>query len=335
MPFAIKQEKEKGGAVILINDKYEIAFQFINNSLMKIKITEGDNRISKLQKNIYNSKEFSNYNIKISDKRLIITGKNNINIKYNVECNNIYSVKIHSTENSLTFWDYKEIKNEGLKIFDSVYRACCHWYESYKFYLDYDFNIYIKVDDDITFIDINRFDEFIDYINLFKKNITLPNLVNQAVSVYFNNKYGLLPNNILDKKYLNKRSPLNIFNYYKDGKQSVKIHEYFLDNVDKFINNDMKPEQLNGQKPSICMFGMTKESFNNVYSPQAIWKRSSEPNNVRFLDEPYTYGLLNNYIYPRFVCVHYAFGSQRRSGLSESYLERYENLANKFLNNIA
>ena len=121
------------------------------------------------------------------------------------------------------------------------------------------------MDDDITFIDINRFDEFIDYINLFKKNITLPNLVNQAVSVYFNNKYGLLPNNILDKKYLNKRSPLNIFNYYKDGKQSVKIHEYFLDNVDKFINNDMKPEQLNGQKPSICMFGMTKESFNNVY----------------------------------------------------------------------
>ena len=330
--ISIKQEKEKGGAVILINDKYEITFQFINNSFMEITITGGDNSISKRQKNIYNSKEFSDYNIKISDKRLMVTGKNNLNIKYNIEDNNIDSVKIHSTENSLTVWDYKEKKNEGLKIFDSAYRACEHWYESYKFYLDYDFDIFIKVDDDITFIDINRFDEFIDYINLFKKNITLPNLVNQAVSVYFNNKYGLLPNNILDKKYLNKRSPLNIYNYYKDGKQSVKIHEYFLDNVDKFINNDMKPEQLNGQKPSICMFGMTKESFNNVYSPQAIWKRSSEPNNVRFHDEPYTYGLLNNYIYPRFVCAHYAFGPQRTSGLSESYLERYGNLANKFLN---
>ena len=333
--ISIKQEKEKGGAVILINDKYEITFQFIDNSFMEITIKKEDKIYSVLQENKYYSKEFSVYNIKILNKELIITGKNNLYIKTKIEDNSINSVKIHSTENSLTVWDYKEKKNEGLKIFDSAYRACEHWYESYKFYLDYDFDIFIKMDDDITFIDINRFDEFIDYINLFKKNITLPNLVNQAVSVYFNNKYGLLPNNILDKKYLNKRSPLNIFNYYKDGKQSVKIHEYFLDNVDKFINNDMKPEQLNGQKPSICMFGMTKESFNNVYSPQAIWKRSSEPNNVRFLDEPYTYGLLNNYIYPRFVCAHYAFGSQRRSGLSESYLERYENLANKFLNNIA
>ena len=194
------------------------------------------------------------------------------------------------------------------------------------------FRKYIKVDDDIAFIDINRFDEFINYINLSKKNITLPNLVNHAVSVYFNNKYGLLPNNILDQKYLNKNSPLDIYDYFRDGKQSVKIHEYFLDNVNKFISNDMKPEQLNGQKQSICMFGITKESYNNIYSPQAIWKSSSAPNNLIFNDEPYTFRLLNNYIYPRFVCVHFAFGSQRTSGLSETYLERYGNLANKFLN---
>ena len=48
----------------------------------------------------------------------------------------------------------------------------------------------------------------IDLMNLLiiliylKKNITIPNLVNHAVSVYFNNKYGLLPDNILEQKYL-------------------------------------------------------------------------------------------------------------------------------------
>ena len=77
---------------------------------MEITITEGDNRFSTRQKNIYNSKEFSDYNIKISDKRLMITGKNNLNIKYNIEDNNIDSVKIHSTKNSLTVWDYKKKK---------------------------------------------------------------------------------------------------------------------------------------------------------------------------------------------------------------------------------
>jgi len=48
--ISIKQEKEKGGAVILINDKYEITFQFIDNSFMEITITEGDNRFSTRQK---------------------------------------------------------------------------------------------------------------------------------------------------------------------------------------------------------------------------------------------------------------------------------------------
>ena len=103
------------------------------------------------------------------------------------------------------------------------------------------------------------------------------------------------------------------------------------DNDNKFINNNMQPINLSGQKPSICMFGITKEAFNKVYTQQAIWKRSNKPKDYYFDDEVYTYNLLNNYIYPRFVCAHYAFGPQRKSGLTESYLERYENFSIEFL----
>ena len=298
---------------------------------MEISIKLGNNIFTKRTKNIYNQKVFSNYTINIINKEMIILGENDLYIRFSIEDNNINSVKIHSTKNSLTVWDYEESINKGLKLYDSDYRSYDHWYEAYKFYLDYDFDILIKIDDDITFIDLNRFDEFIDYITSFKKNVTIPNLVNHAVSLFYNNKYGLVPDNILNKKYLNKKSPSNIFNYYQDGKQSVKVHEYFLDNVEKFINNNMQPINLNGLRPSICMFGITKEAYNKVYTPQAIWKRDNEPNDFIFGDEPYTYNLLNNYIYPRFVCAHYAFGPQRKSGLSESYLERYENLSTQIL----
>ena len=329
--ISIKQEKEGGGAVLLINDKYEITFKYINKLEIELSIKLGNNIFTTRQKNIYNQKEFSNYTICIINKEMIITGKDDFYIKSSFEDNNINSIKIHSTKNSLTVWDYEESINKGLKLFDSDYRSYDHWYEAYKFYLDYDFDILLKIDDDITFIDINRFDEFIDYIISFKKNVTIPNLVNHAVSLYYNNKYGLVPDNILNKKYLEKPSSLKVYDYYKDGKESVKMHEYFLDNVDKYINNNIQPINLNGQKPSICMFGITKDAYNKVYTPQAIWKRSNEPRDYIFQDEPYTYNLLNNYIYPRFVCAHYAFGPQRKSGLSESYLEKYEILSTKFL----
>ena len=53
--ISIKQEKEKGGAVILINDQYEITFQFIDNSLMEITITKGD----KVYDEILHQKKFN------------------------------------------------------------------------------------------------------------------------------------------------------------------------------------------------------------------------------------------------------------------------------------
>ena len=41
--ISIKQEKENGGAVLLINDKYEIIFQFINKLIMEISMKIGNN----------------------------------------------------------------------------------------------------------------------------------------------------------------------------------------------------------------------------------------------------------------------------------------------------
>lgn len=156
-------------------------------------------------------------------------------------------------------------------------------------------------------------------------------MINHAVSLYYNQKEGLVPNTLINEIYQNKSSSVDIFNYYQDGQEAKKIHKYFLENVDKFTQNNIKPFSLNGERPSICMFGITKESFQNVYSPKAIWPNDKEPDNYYFPnDEPYSYNLSNNYIYTRFVCVHYSFGFQRQNGLEENFLENYKILANKY-----
>ena len=335
--FIIGIKSSKGGAYLLINNKYEIVFNVGDTkfTMLKNKITK-EIKISKGRKIPKNKYLF--YNIEIKNYIILIKEKNNImdNIlfKYKIEDNNFFSIKIHSEKNSENYWDYKEKKNKNYKLFDTEYRATFkNWYESYKFYLNYDFEIFLKIDDDIIYIDLNRFDEYIYFIRNNKKiNITIPNLINHAVSFFYNYKYGLLPKNILETKYLNKNSSLEFYDYYTDGKQAEIIHKYFLNNKFKFINNNIESINLNGQKPSICMFGILKENFIKVYKTseiEKIYKKKNENNQIiNFEDEVYTYQLKNNYFFPKFICVHYQFGPQMKSGLTEKLINNYKKLIN-------
>ena len=327
--FTINIKSNNGGGIILINDKYELTINLIRNSVSYLKLNT-TNALFLVKLNYkYNEYKFI---IKIIKYNLAINLKDKLLLKCNIDDNNFDSIKIHSLNNSEITWDYIESINKGIKLYDTTFRSWGHWYEVYKFYLDYDFDILIKIDDDILFIDINRFDDFINYIRLFKKNITIPNLVNHAVSLYYNNKFGLIPDYILDENYLNKSSSLDIFPYFQDGKQGQKIHQFFLENIKRFTNNNLVPQNLMGERPSICMFGISKESYIKAYSPNKIYKSTHEPEYRDFLfdDENYSNQLLNNYLYLRFVCIHYAFGPQRVNGLNEYFLENYRKLPREY-----
>ena len=331
--FIIGIMSSKGGAYLLLNNKYEIFFN-INNTLIK-NINTNETKIGEGIK-IPNYK-YLYYKIEINNFTLLIKNENKLIFKHKIEDNNFFSIKIHSEKSSEIFWDYNEIKNKNIKLFDTEYRSPkINWYETYKFYLTYEFEILLKIDDDILYIDINRFDEYINFIRTNKNiNITIPNLINHAVSFFYNYKFGLIPKNIIKKKYLGKSSSLDFFSYYKDGTQAVLLHKYFLKKTLKFINNNINPINLTGQKPSICMFGILKENYIKVYNSDIIGKifKNRNKNNqiINFNDEVYTYELNNNYIYPKFICVHYQFGPQMKRGLTEKLIKKYKNLINSTL----
>jgi hypothetical protein len=329
--FYIKLKMKKNGACILINDKYEIIFNIDDNHSIIITLNIHNNYFKEKHNIIYDEKDFLKYIIKIVDNKLIIQGKNNFEINHSIGDNDFNTVKIKSLPNAETFWDYNEIKNMQIKLFDTINRRRGFWYEMFKFYLNYDYDILIKMDDDIVYLDVERFDEYIKYIKLYKKNIIFPNLVNHAISLFYNNKGGLIPNSEIKGIYQNRNSAGDIYYYFRDGQQGKKIHQYFLNNIDKFIHNNLNPVLLNGLKPSICSFGISKKSFVKVYSPNVIWPNRDEPINYVFDDERYSYRLLNNYLYPRYICIHYAFGPQRLSGLDDSFLLNYKNLSNRYI----
>jgi hypothetical protein len=326
--FIIGIMSSKGGAYLLLNNKYEIFFN-INKTLFK-NINTNETKLGEGIK--IPNYTYLYYKIEINNFTLLIKNENKILFKHKIEDNNFFSIKIHSEKYTEIFWDYKEIKNKNIKLFDTEYRASkINWYETYKFYLTYEFEILLKIDDDILYIDINRFDEYINFIRTNKNiNITIPNLINHAVSFFYNIKFGLIPKNIIRKKYLGKKSSLDFFKLFKDGTQAVLLHKYFLNNTFKFINNNINPINLTRQKPSICMFGILKENYIKVYNSDIIGKicKKRNKNNqiINFDDEKYTYRLKNNYIYPRFVCVHYQFGPQIKRGLTEKLINNYKNL---------
>ena len=297
--FEIKIKMKKNGSCILLNDKYEIIFNIDNTNYIKVTLNINNNYYSWVHNIKYKETEFVKYIFKIIDNKLIIKGKNNFEIKQAIDEKYFNSIRIKSLSNSETFWDYKEVK--------------------------------MKMDDDICYLDIERFDEYINYIKISKNNITFPNLVNHAVSVFYNNKNGLVPNSELKYRYQNRKSAWDIFDYYADGQQGKKIHEYFLNNIDKFTHNNFTPILLNGLKPSICAFGITREVYQKSYLSTAIFPNESMAKTYIFGDEPYASKLLNNYLYPRFICIHFAFGYQRTSGISDSLLAIYKNLAKKYI----
>ena len=139
--FNIKIKIKNIGACLLINKKYEIYFIRENYNDIKIVFNVNNTIITKMQNNIYKINQFLKYCIKILNNQIFVIGKNKLKIKCNINENKFESIKIKSFPNSETFWDYKESVNKGIKLFDTIYRAPAFWYEMYKYYLDYDYDI--------------------------------------------------------------------------------------------------------------------------------------------------------------------------------------------------
>ena len=82
------------------------------------------------------------------------------------------------------------------------------------------------------------------------------------------------------------------------------------------------------------MFGVVKKYYDFIYNQNVIWNHNNYPGNYDFDDEVYTYSLKNNYLFTRFVCMHYAFEPQRENGLSEDLFENYNYLSKNYMSDL-
>ena len=328
--------KGDGNAFILINNKIEIVIDAENEEL-KQNITLGFSGEKLIFiDNIINNKSYTNITLILTkNKDLIIESKNKILKKINTKHKLIKSIEIHSGFGKEVYWDYTEVNNIGIKSFDSEIRAKFRWFEAYKFYLNYNYSVFLKMDDDIVFIDVNRFDNYIKYIkNNPNKNAIFPNIINHCVSLFYNKKNGLIPDEILLDEFRNQTTAIGFFNCFSSAEMGNRMHYYFLNNAKTFLNCSFKPISLNDHKESVSFLGVAKKNYIKLFNPKTIQSRGFCADCTGFDDEGYIFGLKKNYLFPNFVVAHYAFGPQREKGIDKNgkILNRYKALANNIIN---
>ncbi len=147
------------------------------------------------------------------------------------------------------------------------------WLSSYCYYKQFKTSLFVKCDDDIVYINTEQFSSFTDKI----KNITpdskhymvSANVVNNGVCAYLQQKRGLIPKSVEVFDFPNDNNLLGATteNYWKEGKKSQELHEYFIQNRELFVaKSKTLPIELVdiGTRVSINLIGFKQKTIDNM-----------------------------------------------------------------------
>lgn len=235
-------------------------------------------------------------------------------------------------------WDFTQTPNDRLYIQDLCKKqkhflkkpVVDNWRGYYKYYSENlnDNDILIKCDDDIVYIDVNTFN---DYLSSIKNgSFYYPNIVNNDVCAYYQQKYNVHNLFDYDVDFEKSSKSFNWFpltDWYINFEKANQIHKMFLADPEKFILKDKEIYKYSS-RISINMFGCTgitaKEHFIKVV-------------NASHLDDEGIISSTNrvgNYINLNCSIVHFQFNRQSGEKLDKLYLQEYYKLAvyNHFTN---
>lgn len=217
------------------------------------------------------------------------------------------SVYIRNLENTKEKYKVMHVENKGA------------WAEYYNHYKDpkYSDNIIIKSDDDIMFIDIDKFDDFIEARKKSDCWLMFPSIVNNGVTSFHQQQDGLIPESVYKLEYETFWGTV-----VTNGDVGKKLHEYFVNNKDEFLQkaraNDKIIDIPIGDRTSINFFAMFGKDF------QSLGQIDDDEHEIT-VEYPKVVQKRNT-IYSSFVVAHGSFGSQKEKMSDEFVSGLYSKL---------
>jgi hypothetical protein len=304
-----------------LETEYEIVLGGWNNTISVIR--QNNKEIFKLiQDNVADDKNANNFKVVINNNELNILKNNElliyVTIKDNFEIKNVYFKTGHKSVGQLT---YNTTQNNGFYFMDTCQK---NWNNYYNYYNDpiFENDIIIKCDDDIVFIDLYKLPKFINFIKNNDYDLVFANIINNGVAGYYQqNKYNLIPKNIMDLEY--PKDGLH-GTLWESGIKAETLHNYFINNYEKFLDYEYNNETIPiNTRFSINFFGYKGKN----------WHKIKPPNNNSFDDEfNLTVNfvknkLFKNILYSDFYVSHLSFYKQNTTGINlDKLLYSYDQL---------
>jgi hypothetical protein len=214
---------------------------------------------------------------------------------------------------------YNTIQNKGFYFMDTCEKS---WNNYYNYYNNNKFveDIIIKCDDDIVFIDLYKLPKFIEFVKNNDYDLVLANTINNGVAAYFQQqKYNLIPEELMSLEYPNNGLCGTL---WESGKKAEKLHNYFIENYNKFLNYEYNNEIIPiTTRFSINFFGYKGKNWHKIID-------SNSGNDEYNLTVEYVKNRgFKNIMYSDFYVSHLSFYRQNETGIDlENLIDKYNKL---------
>ena len=325
---------------IKLNNLYE--FILNNNSYNFIYIYENNkvkNKISFDSSIKFSKNYFVNLKISILENSLCIEN-NNKKYFYYTNIEKVIISKIEIKSHGTAFWKYKQIKNKGIFLLNvhnkNIWK---NMLEAYYYYLNIQFDIIIKIDDDIIFFsDTKSFNRYVYFTYTHPEaSCVYSNSLNNMISFTYSGIHGLIDDYLIEKRRKIKYTLLKYSYFYKDFESAKKLHYSFIENTNKYLKILRMPINIDkcfnikyksikgGGHPFYVashVFSFNKKNYDTFFNKKKTKFK-------HFWDERYlVHRVKGKVFYPNFYSIHQAFRPQRKSKIynADEIFEIYRKL---------
>ncbi len=188
------------------------------------------------------------------------------------------------------------------------------WSEPYKYY-DSNYEIYqnslfIKMDDDVVFISINKINQYIECILQNPDKIISANLINNGVCAFYDEN---MKRRVIDSNLLTMNSSIEDFWFLCTNKTFFHLsHDYFIEMLEK--EKERNPiVKIFEEKELLTPTRRCRFSINTIGFTYNVMKQISYllRNEVSIGDEPIISHNFDIFICNPFLNVHFHFSDQR------------------------
>lgn len=286
------------------NDKVEIQTDFFN-------------KITTPTKTILSAGDFNEFFILNQDNRIKIQHGEDILTEIPIE---IEWDHFTISSKGRTDWIFND-QEPRIKLFRCT-KSAPHWEEYYTYYSEEEYkdDIFIKMDDDLVYLDLDHLKEFVEFRKTHPQYFLVSaNVINNGVCAYHQQQYGAIDKSIMRFSYDTFKGKL-----WESGQLAERLHRYFIHNTDRFNYQGYVRLPL-GDRLSINCVSWLGRDFKemrhfNYYDEEQMSQQV--PKKLR----------RQNVIYNNFIVSHLSFYSQEQNMELQSLISQYRTFKEFYLN---